>query len=345
MKKSLRQLLLVGLSATILAGVAAPAVFAQDDATEDTTEQVEEVEETEEVETTEKETEEDVTTEEETEVAAEASEVQQGVEEALSIYETEYPESVIEEIEVDLDLDETIYTIFVRGFDVDNNDYELELEWADGEVREQQFNEGWFNFGGDSEVADSEGELPSTEQGGDNAVTEMAEEEIEDPENTEPVDPVETTETEEDVDTTEDAAVEEQLDEDQARLVLNVENLLTIDEVSEIALTEAGSGEIDHWNLSADTNEWWNLFGDEENENPVWTINVVNMDDNNEEIFDGDNVEIRIDAVTGEVINPEDIEEETTAETEEVETTLEDAEVTETETELEETVEETEDTE
>ncbi len=336
MKKSLRQLMLVGLSATLLAGIAAPAVYAQDDATEDTTEQVEEVEETEEM-MDEETVEEDTTAEEDTtmedEMDAEASEVQQGVDEALEIYETEYPESVIEEIEVDLDLDEAVYTIFVRGFDVDNNDYELELEWADGEVREQQFNEGWFNFGGDNE--ESVGGPASDEVVEDTGLVEETSEEAE---------VVEDVETTEEVEVAEDAettgeAVEDQLDEEQARLVLDMENLLTIDEASDIALEEAGSGEIDNWHLSADTSEWWDLFGDEENENPVWTVNVVNMEEGTNDLMGAMNdLEIRIDAVTGEVLNQEDVDEQTEDTTEEAEMT---EETTDVETEVEETVEET----
>lgn len=334
MKKSLRQLMLVGLSATMLAGIVAPAVLAQDDATEDT---IEQMEETEEMEMTDEETvAEDADTEETTEateVDAEASEVQQGVDEALAIYEAEYPESVIEAIEVDLDLDEVVYTIMVRGFDVDNNDYELDLEWADGEVKEQQFNEGWFNFG-DGETESVGGPVTNDE------VEEIdVEETVEDAELVEDIDTTEETEMVEDADTTEDAPVEEQLDEEQARLVLDMENLLTIDEASDIALEEAGSGEIDHWHLSADTRAWWDLFGDEENENPVWVVNVVNMDEGTNDLMGAMNdLEVRIDAVTGEVLNQEDVDEQTDDTTEEAEMT---EETTEMETEVEETVEET----
>lgn len=302
MKKSLRQMLLVGLSTTLLASVATPLVSAQDESTEESTEQVESTETEESAESSEEASEE---TSEETEEAA--SEGQSGVEEALSIYEGEYPESVIEEIDVTLELDEEevpMYHIFVRGFDVDDNDYELELQWVEGEVREQQFNEGWLN---------------TTDNAEDTTVDETAEEAAEGT-------------AEETVEETEAATgetSEESFEEDQERLILNLDELIDLDEASEIALAEAGSGEIEHWNLRADTTEWWNIFGDEENENPIWTIDLINVDGE-------ESVEVHVDALTGEVLNDEDVQEETEEATDETaeETSVE-------ETVADETVEET----
>lgn len=258
MKKSLRQLVLVGLSATLLAGVAAPSILAQDDDASETTEQMEESTE----EATETMTE---------EMASEASHAQAGVDEAIAIFQNEYPEAHIEEIDVELDreddvdmtddLDDTdmdddvdeadmaeevVYNITINGFDADDNDYELEIEWVNGEIREQGFDEGLFNSDDDDEA-----------------------------------------------ETTEDA-------EDVERRSLDLENLVTLDEATEIAIAEYGEGEITHWNLTIDDPDWFEFWA-EGYENPIWTIEI----DSNEEGKDDE--EIRIDAVTGDIINLEDI--------------------------------------
>lgn len=325
MKKSLRQMLLVGLSTTLLASVATPLVNAQDESTEESTEQVESVEETEATESSEEMTEELEDAEDAT------SEAQSGVDEALTIYEDEYPESVIEEIDVDLELNEEevpTYTIFVRGFDVDNNDYELELQWVEGEVREQQFNEGWLNTTDDAEetAVDETAEEPAEE-----TVEKTVEETVEAPAE-ESVEETEATEaaTDETSDETSEETSEEAFDEDQERLILNLDELIDLDEASEIALAEAGSGEIEHWNLRADTTEWWDIFGDEENENPIWTIDLINVDGE-------ESVEVHVDALTGEVLNDEDVQEETEEASDETAETAEGS----VEESVEETVEET----
>lgn len=327
MKKSLRQLMLVGLSATLLASVAAPVVVAQDDATEDTTEQVEEVEETEETDMTEEETVEEETTAEEDateETDAQASEVQQGVDEALAVYESMFPQAAVEEIEVELDLEETVYTIFVRGFDDEDNDYELEAEWAEGEIKTQEYNEDGIVSDGDSE-ADQDGDQTDEADDSEAIDEDLLTDDSELPDDAEELEDSPLTEDVEVTDEAETEAAEEteaQTDE-QDRLQLDLESLIDIDEASDIALEEAGSGEIDHWILSADTTEWWNLFGDEENDNPVWTLNVVNMDEDSEDVDLMDELEVQINAVSGDVLNQEDLEEETDATTEETEMTEE----------------------
>lgn len=311
MKKSLRQLVLVGLSATLLAGVAAPVAIAQDDDASEPTEQVEdsteEGEETSE-ESTEESTEEttedsaEETSEESTEETDESTEAtsteatedtteevaevdasttQQGVEQALEIFQNEYPDAEIEEIDVELDrednddeeaaeAEEVVYNITVNGFDADDNDFELEIEWVNGEIREQAFNEGMFN----SDDTDT------TETTEDTTATES---------------------TEETSDAVTDDATEESA-EAQERRGLDLENVLTLDEAAEIALAEYGEGEITDWNLTVDNPDWYE-FWEDGYENPIWTIKVENTtdDERNDE-------EVRIDAVTGDIINLEDID-------------------------------------
>lgn len=324
MKKSLRQLVLVGLSATLLAGVTAPVALAQEDTSSDSTEQVEEstdeseetseesteetseetseesVEETDEsTETPAEETSTETTTDTTGEVAeTEASLAQQGVEAAVEIFQNEYPDAEIEEIDVELDrqdsdeeateAEEDVYNITINGFDADDNDFELEIEWVNGEIREQAFNEGMFNSDGTdttetTETTETMGETDATLD--ENAPAETVED---------------TSLMEETSDTTE--VVTDDAAEDQERRGLDLEALLTLDEASEIALAEYGEGEITDWNLTVDNPDWYE-FWEEGYENPIWTLEVENTTDD-----ERDDEEIRIDAVTGDIINLEDID-------------------------------------
>lgn len=317
MKKSLRQWVLIGLSGMLIAGAAAPMVLAQDD-TEDQTEQVEETTEEEmvEEEAPEEETTED--TEESSDMTkVEASEAQMGVEEAVAIFGGEYPDASIEEIDVELDTEEAVYTIVIQGFDNEDNDYELEVEWVDGEVREQQFNEGFFNAGDGEDVeTDNVGLIDTLEEPEDEPVE--TEDTVEDTEQDVPAESVPETDENAD-DTVQDVPAEsvpETDDNNEAaeteRLALDLENLVTLDEATDTAIQEVGAGEAVSWNLTADTSEWWEFWDtDEENENPLWIIEV-------EDTESGESEEVRIDAVTGEILNLEDvepIEEEMTEET------------------------------
>ncbi|MGO4927513.1 PepSY domain-containing protein [Fundicoccus sp. Sow4_F4] len=329
MKKSLRQMVLVGLSTTLLASVAvAPVVWAQDD-TSESSEQVEDPSEelpeesteessetsteesseentdesseesTEErseesVEETTESTTEDTSTEVSEEVAEiEASLVQQGVEEALNIFQQEYPDAEIEEIDVELDRDdddadedeettetEDVYQITINGFDAEDNSFELEIEWVNGDIREQAFNEGLFNTDAsdstDTTATDTE---TSVEEGTSES---MSEESVEG-----------------------DTLVDEETDdtnETQERRGLDLEVLISLDEAVEIATAEFGVGEITQWNLTVDDPDWYE-FWEDGYENPIWTIDIEN---NTEE--DQEDSEIRIDAVTGDIINLEDID-------------------------------------
>lgn len=62
-------------------------------------------------------------------------------------------------------------------------------------------------------------------------------------------------------------------------MVLEVASSFAIDETSDISLEQVESGEINHWNLSVDTGEGKNLLEEEENDNSVWTIKPVSMDE------------------------------------------------------------------
>ncbi|MGO4938982.1 PepSY domain-containing protein [Fundicoccus sp. Sow4_D5] len=327
MKKSLRQMVLVGLSTTLLASVAvAPVVWAQDD-TSESSEQVEDPSEelpeesteessetsteesseentdesseesTEEsseesVEETTESTTEDTSTEVSEEVAEiEASLVQQGVEETLNIFQQEYPDAEIEEIDVELDRDdadedeettetEDVYQITINGFDAEDNNFELEIEWVNGDIREQAFNEGLFNTDAsdstDTTATDTE---TSVEEGTSES---MSEESVEG-----------------------DTSVDEETDatnENAERRGLDLEVLISLDEAVEIATAEYGEGEITNWNLTVDDPDWYE-FWEDGYENPIWTIDIEN---NTEE--DQEDSEIRIDAVTGDIINLEDID-------------------------------------
>lgn len=338
MKKSLRQMVLVGLSTSLLASVAvAPVVWAQDDASESTEqvgdsseesseESTDESAETSTEESSEESTEEssegsmeessestteesvteDASTETSEEVAAvEASLVQQGVEEAIAIFQEEYPDAEIEEIDVELDRDadddadadveateaEDVYQITISGFDAEDNDFELEIEWVNGAIREQAFNEGMFNTDTtdsmdttettettDTTAADTETSLEETSS------ESMSEESVEG-----------------------DTSVVEETpatDEATERRGLDLEALITLDEAVEIATAEYGEGQITNWNLTVDDPEWYE-FWEDGYENPIWTIDIENE---NETDDDKEDSEIRIDAVSGDIINLEDID-------------------------------------
>lgn len=332
MKKSLRQMVLIGLSTTLLASVAVtPVVWAQDD-TSESSEQVddssEELPEESTEESTETSTEEssenatDESTEESTEesseeavedstestsdeaateetsaetseeVAEEASLVQQGVEEALNIFQQEYPDAEIEEIDVELDRNdddddeneettevEDIYQITINGFDAEDNNFELEIEWVNGEIREQAFNEGLFNTdASDTEETTATDSETSVEE---DTTESMSEESVEG----------ESTLDEE----------TEVTEETKERRGLDLAALISLDEAVEIAKAEYGEGEITQWNLTVDDPDWYE-FWEDGYENPIWTIEIESETDETK-----DDSDIRIDAVTGDIINLEDI--------------------------------------
>lgn len=325
-------MVLIGLSATLLASIAVtPIVMGQDD-TSDSSELVEDsseeltdesgeetsdmsseestgeetdVSSEESIEETSETTSEDTTTEmstevSEEEVATEASLVQQGVEEALDIFRNEYPDAHIEEIDVELDREddtdeddevtetettemEAVYQITINGFDADDNDFELEIEWVNGEIREQAFNEGLFNSDESDTMDTTDTTVVETDTTLEDTSTEsMTEESVE-------------------MDTTsEEPAVD--ANETTDRRGLDLEALLTLDEAAEIAMAEYGEGEITNWNLTIDDPDWYEFWVDGY-ENPIWTIDIENTIDD-----DRDDEEIRIDAVSGDIINLEDID-------------------------------------
>lgn len=334
-------MVLVGLSATLLASIAVtPIVMGQDDTSdsselvEDSSEELPEesgeetsdmsseestgeetdVSSEESVEETSETTSEDTTTETSTEVseeeaATEASLVQQGVEEALEIFRNEYPDAHIEEIDVELDREddtdegdevtetettemEAVYQITINGFDADDNDFELEIEWVNSEIREQAFNEGLFNSDESDTMDTTDTTVVETDTTLEDTSTEsMTEESVE----------MDTTINEAETDTTLDDSAED-ANETTDRRGLDLEALLTLDEAAEIAMAEYGEGEITNWNLTIDDPEWYEFWVDGY-ENPIWTIDIENTTDD-----DRDDEEIRIDAVTGDIINLEDID-------------------------------------
>ncbi|XJS11132.1 PepSY domain-containing protein [Aerococcaceae bacterium WGS1372] len=99
------------------------------------------------------------------------------------------------------------------------------------------------------------------------------------------VDPVEITNKEEDND-----------DDDNDDDALVLEDLITIDEASDIALEEAGGGMITDWNLDTDDGKAiWEL----EIEDPA----LENTDNNDDD--DDNKLHVEIDATTGEVLKVE----------------------------------------
>src|SRR5699024_4654512 len=159
MKKSLKSFALLGMAGLMLTAVA-PHVSAQDDSQEAST------------------SEESVSSEESTESTDEAqteeSDLQVALNDAVALFQEEYPNAEIEELEVELRNEE--YRITIHGLE-DNIEYEVEI----------------------------------TERDEDN---------------------------------------EDDNDNDGEALVL--EDLITIDEASEIALEEAGEGTITDWDLDSD---------------------------------------------------------------------------------------------
>ncbi len=204
MKKSLKSFALLGMAGLMLTAVA-PHVSAQDDSQEAST------------------SEESVSSEESTESTDEAqteeSDLQVALNDAVALFQEEYPNAEIEELEVELRNDN--YQITIHGFE-DNIEYDIEFS----------------------------------------------------------VDPVEITERDED---NED-------DNDDDALVL--EDLITIDEASEIALEEAGEGTITDWDLDSDDGRI------------RWELEIADVQNPNED-DDDDKLHIEIDAETGEILNVE----------------------------------------
>lgn len=81
---------------------------------------------------------------------------------------------------------------------------------------------------------------------------------------------------------------EDQLDDDDVKTPLDFEQLLSVDEITEIALAEAGFGEVTDWNLEFD----------DRNERFEWELEIYDEDTKEE-------AELRIDGLTGEVLEAE----------------------------------------
>lgn len=209
MKKSLKSFALLGMAGLMLTAVA-PHVSAQDDSQEAST------------------SEESVSSEESTESTDEAqteeSDLQVALNDAVALFQEEYPNAEIEELEVELRNEE--YRITIHGFE-DNIEYEVDFS----------------------------------------------------------VDPVEITDRDEDN--------EDDNDNDDA---LVLEDLITIDEASEIALEEAGSGTITDWSLDSDDGKF------------RWEIEVEGAEgaaETNDDDDDDNKLHVEIDAETGDVLDVE----------------------------------------
>ncbi|WP_338487826.1 PepSY domain-containing protein [Ruoffia tabacinasalis] len=206
MKKSLKSFALLGISGLMLTAVA-PHVTAQDDSQEAST------------------SEESVSSEESTESTDEAqteeSDLQVALNDAVALFQEEYPNAEIEELEVELRNEE--YRITIHGFE-DNIEYEVDFSVA----------------------------------------------------------PVEITDRDEDN--------EDDNDNDGEALVL--EDLITIDEASEIALEEASEGTITDWDLDSDDGR------------VRWEIEIDGVE-NPDQDDDDNKLHIEIDAETGDILNVE----------------------------------------
>ena len=293
MKKSLRQMLLVSLSASLLVSVA-PLAYAEEVSSEEETSEV--VEES---------AAEESVAEESTEEAAdvEASDVQMGLEEAITMLEAEYPDAEVEEIDVEYNRDEQLYNITVNAFNAEE-DIELEVVWQDGEVTESGFNEGLFGF--------LDGDDAAEEATSESAESDTVEEDV--------ADEADIVENEESAELSDDSIVEDAAEDESAtseeapteeeRPTLDMESVITIDAATELALGEVENGEAIHWNLKADASEFWDFLQAEEDqeEGPIWTVEVEEPEAMMSE-------EVVIDALAGSVIeSPEQEESEESAE-------------------------------
>lgn len=81
---------------------------------------------------------------------------------------------------------------------------------------------------------------------------------------------------------------EDQLDDDDVKTPLDFEQLLSIDEITEIALAEAGFGEVTDWNLEFDRRY----------ERFEWELEIYDADTKEE-------AELTIEGLTGEVLKAE----------------------------------------
>ncbi|MGO4942597.1 hypothetical protein ACTQ5R_08145 [Ruoffia tabacinasalis] len=298
MKKSLRQMLLVSLSASLLVSVA-PLAYAEEVSSEEETSEV--VEES----AAEESVAEESVSEESTEEAAdvEASDVQMGLEEAITMLESEYPDAEVEEIDVEYNRDEQLYNITVNAFNAEE-DIELEVVWQDGEVTESGFNEGLFDFlDGDDAAEDATSESVESD---------TVEEDV--------ADEADIVENEESAELSDDSIVEDAAEDESAtseeapteeeRPTLDMESVITIDAATELALGEVENGEAIHWNLKADASDFWDFLQPEEDqeEGPIWTVEVEEPEAMMSE-------EVVIDAIAGSVIeSPEQEESEESAE-------------------------------
>ncbi|TLQ40021.1 hypothetical protein FEZ33_09555 [Ruoffia tabacinasalis] len=296
MKKSLRQMLLVGLSASLLVSVA-PLAYAEDVSSEEETSEV--------VETTEEETSEvaEESAMEEEAADVEASDVQMGLEEAVTMLEAEYPDAEIEEIDVAYDRDEQSYDITVNAINAEE-DIELEVVWQDGEVTESGFNEGLFGFLDGDDAAD--------EATNESAADDMMDGDV--------ADEADIVENEDEAELSDDSVVEDAAEDESAtseeapteeeRPTLDMESVITIDAATELALGEVENGEAINWNLKADASDFWDFLQPEEDqeEGPIWTVEVEEPEAMMSE-------EVVIDALAGSVIeSPEQEESEESAE-------------------------------
>lgn len=113
MKKSLKKLVLIGMSGMMFSAVI-PTVYAQESSDESTTEE---------------------TTSETTDEATEESELQAYLNEAAEMFLSEYPDAELEEIDIELRNDE--YKITIHGFD-GSNEYEVDFSVNPVEITDRE---------------------------------------------------------------------------------------------------------------------------------------------------------------------------------------------------------------
>lgn len=320
MKKSLKQLLALSLSASVLVS-AAPVAFAesasadvesaQEEAASETadasvaSEQAESVasdaesveadadsaaEDAEKAEA-EAEAEAKVAQEAATLEEAEVSAAQAGVDAAVKQIKADYPEAAFDKIDVVYDREEDLYEITVEAFTAEEN-VTYEVVWQNGSAVESGYDQNLFNTGGgeaqDAEEAASEEEEAVSAE----SVAESTEEAAE----------TDASVTEADVAEAEaDAAAADAVADSDERPALDLDKLVSLDEATATALETAPESQAIRWTLVADATDFWDNFQAEENveRGPVWTVELGGEADTDP------TAEVNINAVTGEVIESE----------------------------------------
>lgn len=197
MKKSIKHLVLLGLSATTLIVGLAPTVLAQEENSESEVSS----EMTSESASSEEFAEDTTQTDEETE----ASPAQQALESAVEIFREEFPDAEIDQINVELRND-SFYEVELDGFSEDT-DYELTVHSENNEIRDRE---------------------------------------------------------------------EESSDDNDHEVALDLENLLSLDEATEIALSEVSLPTPTQWDLDSDRDRFvWEVeFDEDENEGQEATVEI-----------------------------------------------------------------------